>query len=396
MIRRAMAEKLRFLASKFPVVSVIGPRQSGKTTLVRDVFSRMDYVSLEDLDTREFALNDPRGFLATYNKGAVIDEVQRAPKLFSYIQTAVDSRNKTGQFILTGSQNILLGENLSQTLAGRAAILKLLPLSLEELKNTAYELPSAEDYIFTGFYPRIYDKKIAPVDWYPNYIQTYVERDVRLIKNISDLNVFQRFVRMCAGRIGQMLNLSSLGNDCGITHNTARAWLSILETSYLVFLIRPYYKNFNKRLVKMPKLYFYDTGLACSLLGIQNRQQLETHYLKGSLFESFVLAEIVKNRFNEGLEHNCYYWRDKSGNEIDCLIETGGSLVQVEIKSGKTIVDDFFEGLRYWDKLADRNSKNLYLIYNGEEDQRRTFATVLGWKSITSIFKKANGYDSRG
>lgn len=391
-----MAEKLRFLASKFPVVSVIGPRQSGKTTLVRDVFSRMDYVSLEDLDTREFALNDPRGFLATYNKGAVIDEVQRAPKLFSYIQTAVDSRSKTGQFILTGSQNILLGENLSQTLAGRAAILKLLPLSLEELKNTAYELPSAEDYIFTGFYPRIYDKKIAPVDWYPNYIQTYVERDVRLIKNISDLNVFQRFVRMCAGRIGQMLNLSSLGNDCGITHNTARAWLSILETSYLVFLIRPYYKNFNKRLVKMPKLYFYDTGLACSLLGIQNRQQLETHYLKGSLFESFVLAEIVKNRFNEGLEHNCYYWRDKSGNEIDCLIETGGSLVQVEIKSGKTIVDDFFEGLRYWDKLADRNSKNLYLIYNGEEDQRRTFATVLGWKSITSIFKKANGYDSRG
>jgi len=356
----------------------------------------MDYVSLEDLDTREFALNDPRGFLATYNKGAVIDEVQRAPKLFSYIQTAVDSRSKTGQFILTGSQNILLGENLSQTLAGRAAILKLLPLSLEELKNTAYELPSAEDYIFTGFYPRIYDKKIAPVDWYPNYIQTYVERDVRLIKNISDLIVFQRFVRMCAGRIGQMLNLSSLGNDCGITHNTARAWLSILETSYLVFLIRPYYKNFNKRLVKMPKLYFYDTGLACSLLGIQNRQQLETHYLKGSLFESFVLAEIVKNRFNEGLEHNCYYWRDKSGNEIDCLIETGGSLVQVEIKSGKTIVDDFFEGLRYWDKLADRNSKNLYLIYNGEEDQRRTFATVLGWKSITSIFKKANGYDSRG
>ncbi len=241
MIKRTMAEKSRFLASKFPVVSVTGPRQSGKTTLVRDTFAGMDYVSLEELDAREFALGDPRGFLATYGKGAIIDEVQRVPDLLSYIQTAIDSRNVAGRFILTGSQNILLGENISQTLAGRVAILKLLPLSLEELKDTAYELPAAEDYMFTGFYPRIYDQKIAPADWYPNYTQTYVERDVRLIKNVSDLNAFQRFVRMCAGRIGQVLNLSSLGNDCGVTHNTARAWLSILEASHLVFLLRPYY-----------------------------------------------------------------------------------------------------------------------------------------------------------
>lgn len=382
-----MAEKLRFLASKFPVVSVTGPRQSGKTTLVRNTFTEMDYVSLEELDAREFALGDPRGFLATYDKGTVIDEVQRVPDLFSYIQTMVDSKNVAGRFILTGSQNILLGENILQTLAGRVAILKLLPLSLEELKATAYALPAAEDYIFAGFYPRIYDKKIAPTDWYPNYIQTYVERDVRLIKNVSDLNAFQRFIRMCAGRIGQVLNLSSLGNDCGITHNTAKAWLSILDASYLVFLLRPYYRSFNKRLVKMPKLYFFDTGLACSLLGIQDEQQLKTHYLKGSLFESFVLSEIVKHRFNRGLEHNCYYWRDKSGNEIDCIIEAGGSLIQVEVKSGGTIADDFFEGLRYWDKLADKKDRNPHLIYNGEEDQKRSYATVVGWKNIASIFE---------
>lgn len=386
-----MAEKLRFLASKFPVVSVTGPRQSGKTTLVRGTFAEMDYVSLEELDARAFALGDPRGFLATYGKGAIIDEVQRVPDLLSYIQTAVDGKNVAGRFILTGSQNILLGENISQTLAGRVAILKLLPLSLEELKDTPYELPAAEDYMFTGFYPRIYDQRIAPADWYPNYIQTYVERDVRLIKNVSDLNAFQRFVRMCAGRIGQVLNLSSLGNDCGVTHNTTRAWLSILEASYLVFLLRPYYRNFNKRLVKMPKLYFYDTGLACSLLGIQNGQQLKTHYLKGSLFESFVLSEIVKHRLNRGLEHNCYYWRDKSGNEIDCIIEAGGSLIQVEVKSGGTIVDDFFEGLRYWDKLADKKDTNPYLIYNGRENQKRSYATVVGWKDITSIFKGKDG-----
>jgi hypothetical protein len=383
-----MAGKLRGLAAKFPVVSVIGPRQSGKTTLVKNVFSGKDYVSLEDLDTREFALNDPRGFLSSHDKGAVIDEVQRAPNLFSYIQTVVDGQNKAGQFILTGSQNILLQENLSQTLAGRVAILRLLPFSIEELKNTKFKLAKPEEYIFKGLYPRLYDKKIAPGDWYPNYIQTYVERDVRLIKNISDLSAFQKFVRMCAGRIGQVLNLSSLGNDCGITHNTAKSWLSVLEATYLVFLIRPYRRNLNKRLIKMPKLYFYDTGLACSLLGIQNVAQLDTHYLKGSLFESFAFSEIVKDRFNRGMEHNCFYWRDKTGNEIDCIIETGDLMLPVEIKAGKTIAEDFFAGLKYWDKLAGRSSKDAYLIYGGNENQKRASAAVVSWKNITSIFAK--------
>jgi predicted AAA+ superfamily ATPase len=387
MIKRIMAVKLKKLASKLPVVSVIGPRQSGKTTLVRNVFADMDYVSLEDLDTREFAISDPRGFLASHNRGVVIDEVQRVPHLFSYIQTAVDSKDKSGQFILTGSQNILLQENLSQTLAGRVAILRLLPLSIEELKNTNYDLNSSEEYLFKGLYPRIYDKKIGPADWYPNYVQTYVERDVRLIKNISDLNAFQRFVRMCAGRTGQCLNLSSLGNDCGITHNTAKSWLSVLEATYLVFLIQPYYRSLNKRLIKMPKLYFYDTGLACSLLGVQSVAQLNTHYLKGSLFESFVISEIVKHRFNRGMEHNCFYWRDKKGNEIDCIIETVDSVLRLEIKAGKTIAEDFFVGLRYWDKLAGKAGGNAYVVYGGDENQKRTSASVVSWKNITSIFR---------
>ncbi|MBN2831606.1 MAG: ATP-binding protein [Candidatus Omnitrophica bacterium] len=387
MVKRALAKKLKGLALKFPVVSIVGPRQSGKTTLVKSVFPDKEYVNLENLDTREFALNDPRGFLATYNKGAIIDEAQRAPALFSYIQAAVDRSNKAGRFILTGSQNILLQENISQTLAGRVAILKLLPFSLEELKNTRYEPDSAEEYIFTGAYPRIYDKKIDPHDWYPNYIQTYIERDVRLIKNIPDLNTFQKFIKLCAGRIGQVLNLLSLGNDCGIAHNTAKSWISVLESTYIVFLLRPYHKNFNKRLIKMPKLYFYDTGLACSLLGIENKKQLSTHYSGGSLFESFALSEIIKHRFNRGLEPRCYYLRDRTGNEVDCIMEKDKSLLSIEVKFSKTIADDFFNGLKYWSKVAGKTNSRPYLIYNGKEHQKRSFGEVISWKNISSLIK---------
>jgi len=386
MINRIISNKLKKLASKFPVVSLVGPRQSGKTTLVRNIFPKLDYVSLEDLDMRDFALRDPKGFLASYKKGVILDEVQRIPNIFSYIQTIVDEKNVPCQFILTGSQNILLQENLSQSLSGRVAILKLLPLSFEELKNSQKKIGPIEQYLFNGFYPRIYDKKIAAVDWYPNYIQTYIERDVRLIKNIGDLSAFQRFIKMCAGRIGQILNLSSLGNECGISHNTVKSWLSILESSYIIFLLKPYYKNFNKRLIKMPKLYFYDTGLACSLLGIQNEKQLSTHYIKGGLFESFVISEIFKKSFNFGAEPNCYYWRDKSGNEIDCLIDEGGKLSQIEIKAGKTISSDFFVGLQYWKKIAGENRTNFYIIYGGNKDQKRTDAKIINWKNILVMF----------
>jgi predicted AAA+ superfamily ATPase len=385
MIKRIISDKLKKLSLKFPVVSVVGPRQSGKTTLAKSVFPKADYVSLEDPDIREFAVKDPRGFLANHNKSVIIDEVQRVPNLFSYIQSIVDKKKTAGQFILTGSQNILLHQNISQTLAGRVAILKLLPFSLEELENSVYKMKQSEEYMIKGFYPRIYDKRIQPADWYPNYIQTYVERDVRLIKNISDLMTFQKFVKMCAGRIGQILNLSSLGNDCGINHNTAKDWLSILESSYIIFLLKPYYKNFNKRLIKMPKLYFYDTGLASSLLGIQNKNQLNTHYLKGSLFESFILSEMVKNMFNKGIEPNYYYWRDKVGHEIDCIAEKANGTLQIEIKSGKTIADDYFIGLKYWAKLTKNGNKNSYLIYNGDEDQKRTYANVVSWNNISRM-----------
>ena len=296
---------------------------------------------------------------------------------------SLTKKNTAGNFILTGSQNFLFRENISQTLAGRTAILNLLPLSLAELKKTPYALKNSEDYIFKGFYPRIYDKKISPADWYPNYIQTYVERDVRLIKNISDLNAFQEFIRLCAGRSGQILNLSSLGNDCGINHNTAKSWLSILEFSYLVFLLKPYYKNFNKRLIKMPKLYFYDTGLACSLLGIQNEKQLATHYLKGGLFETLIISEIMKNSFNKGVVPHCYYWRDKTGHEIDCLIEKGNSVVPIEIKSGKTITDDFFTGLKHWRKITNGEISRPLVVYGGEENQKRTAGNVISWKRMT-------------
>jgi len=386
-IKRDLSHTLKRLSSKFPVVSVVCPRQSGKTTLVRNVFPKLAYISLEDMDTREFALQDPRGFLSNYRNGVILDEVQRVPALFSYIQTLVDQKNTTGNFILTGSQNFLFQEKISQTLAGRTAILNLLPLSLAELEKTPYALKSSEDYIFQGFYHRIYDKKIFPGDWYPNYIQTYVERDVRLIKNISDLNTFQKFIRLCAGRSGQILNLSSLGNDCGITHNTAKNWLSILESSYLVFLLKPYYKNFSKRLIKMPKLYFYDTGLVCSLLGIQNEKQLATNYLKGGLFETLIISEIMKNSFNKGMVPDCYYWRDKTGHEIDCLIEKGNSVIPIEIKSGKTITDDFFAGLKHWRKITGGGTSRPLVVYGGEENQKRTAGNVISWKRLDSILR---------
>lgn len=387
MIKRTLSKKLKQLASKFSILSIVGSRQSGKTTLVRSVFPKADYVNLEDLDSREFALRDPRGFLSTYNKEVIIDEAQRVPELFSYIQTESDKRRKTGRFILTGSQNFLLHEKISQSLAGRVAMLKLLPFSVAEISGSKYELSEISDYIFTGFYPGIYDKEIDPMDWYPNYIQTFVERDVRLIKNISDLNTFQKFLKLCAGRTGQILNLSSLGNDCGITHNTAKSWLSILEASYVIFLLKPYYKNFNKRLVKMPKLYFYDTGLVCSLMNIQNAVQLTSHYLYGSLFETFVLSEIIKYRFNRGTEHNCYYWRDKTGNELDCIVDMPDGSFQVEIKSSKTIAEDFFDGFRYWNNIAGNAGKRACLVYGGSENQKRSIADIISWKNIPSIFE---------
>lgn len=270
MISRLLQKKLEALAQKLPVVAILGPRQSGKTTLSRMVFGNYAYVSLENLDSRTFAQEDPRSFLDTYAKeGVIFDEIQHVPLLLSYIQTWVDEWQKPGQFILTGSQNFLINEAITQTLAGRIAILNLLPLSVDELAAANLLPAQSEECMFLGGYPRIYAKEIAPEDWYPNYIQTYIERDVRQVKNVHDLAVFQRFLKLCAGRIGQLINFSSLANDCDVSLSTVKSWLSLLEQSFIIFLLRPHHANFSKRLVKTPKLYFVDTGLACTLLEIQ-------------------------------------------------------------------------------------------------------------------------------
>jgi Predicted ATPase (AAA+ superfamily) len=384
MIYRILTKKLLSLAKQFPVLGIIGPRQSGKTTLAKELFSHLPYVTLEDLDERFLAQSDTRAFLDRYPKGAVIDEVQNAPEVFSYLQAIVDQNQTPGQFILTGSQNFTLSANISQTLAGRIALLSLLPLSIEELKASNYESSDLDTLIFKGGYPRIYNNEINPVDWYPNYIRTYVERDVRQIKNISDLNRFQAFLKLCSGRIGQILNLSSLANDCGISHVTARQWLSILESSYLVYLLPPHFQNFSKRLIKMPKIYFYDTGLACSLLGIESKKQLENHYLRGGLTENLVINEIMKSRFNQGKQSNLYFWRDKVGHEIDCIYDIAGRLIPIEIKSSKTLSTDHFKNLHYFQRLT--HGKLGILCYTGKiESVQQDIHTVNFSNIITKI-----------
>src|SRR3989339_744434 len=367
-----------------PIVAVLGPRQSGKTTLVKELFPNYPYVNLEALDVRDYAQSDPRGFLADYPNGAIFDEAQNVPELFSYLQVVADERgsNKPGQFIITGSQNFLLLEQITQSLAGRIALLNLLPLSLEELGLTSYKNNSLEQFLVDGGYPRLYQNHLQPVDIYPDYIQTYIERDIRKIKNVHDLNTFQRFLKLCASCTGQLLNLSSLANDCGITHNTAKSWISLLETSFIIHLLRPYHSNTGKQLIKSPKLYFYDTGLACSLLNIKDSEQLKTHYIRGHLFETLVISEIVKYYYNHGEKPDIYFWRDKTGNELDCLIKHGEKLTPLEIKSGKTVVADYFNGLNYWNKLNNSDPKNSQVLYGGDQNQQRKQGNISSWRDL--------------
>ncbi len=386
-IRRDAEEKIRSLALGFPAVSVIGPRQSGKTTLVRSVFPELPYVLLEDPDTRAFAEEDPRSFLAQYEKtGAVFDEVQRVPELFSYLQGVLDAHTGPGRFILTGSQNFLMMEQISQSLAGRVGIVKLLPLSMRELASAGIETGRYEDLIYAGLFPRPYSSNIHPADFYSSYIQTYLERDLRLLKQVQSLSAFQTFMKMCAYRSGQVVNYSSLANDCGISHNTAKEWLSLLETSLLIVLIRPHHKNFNKRLVKMPKLYFTDPGLACHLAGIQSADDLSYHPLKGGLFESLIISEFLKFRFNRGKASNLYFWRDKLGHEIDCIIEYDGwDPIPVEIKSGRTASSDFFKEITYWNRLSGNTPDRSFVVYGGDQSQRRTAGQLVGYRELEPV-----------
>ncbi len=381
MIERTLADKMAALAQKFQVITLTGPRQSGKTTLVKSVFPNLPYVSLEEPDIRQIALNDPRGFLANYPAGAVLDEIQNSPELFSYLQRLVDEDRQI-RFILTGSSNFLLMEKISQTLAGRTAVLHLLPFSLVELN------PGADPYerlIFKGQYPRIYDRDLAPTDFYPSYIQTYVERDVRLIKNIGDINAFIQFAQLCAGRIGQLLNMAGLASDAGISPNTARSWLSILETSYILYRLQPYHRNFNKRLVKSPKLYFYDTGVACSLLGIRAEDQVAFHYLRGSLFENLVINEFIKRNFNRGENRLPYFWQDNHGKEIDCLLVDGENITPIEIKSAKTVSDSYFDNLKSWRSLAGLPEDRGYVVYGGDQSLRTSAGSLISWRDLEQI-----------
>ncbi len=376
---RNIYNRLCYFTEKFPVVTLTGPRQSGKSTLLRTSFPNYNYISLEEPDIRLMAENDPKGFLSNLEGKTIIDEVQYVPDLFSYIQTRVDNENIPGMYILSGSQNFLLMQRITQTLAGRTAILKLLPFSYSEIKALD-KGKSIDDLILYGGYPRIYDKNILPDEFYPHYIQTYVERDVRQLRNITDLSLFIRFLKLCAGRIGQLLNLSSLANDCGINVATAQAWISLLETSYIVFQLKPYYKNFNKRLVKSSKLYFYDTGLACSLLSIEKSEQVNTHYLRGELFENWIIAEYIKQSYAKAKEPSIYFWRDSNGREIDLLVERGGTLEAFEIKSSSTMNPDHFKGLRHWQEISGSLPASCHVIYTGEMSFKNSYGNYIPWQ----------------
>lgn len=385
MIKRRAGGRLKALARGFPVVVVTGPRQSGKTTLARWAFPKKPYASLEDPDEASFAREDPRGFLERFPNGAVLDEVQRCPDLFSYVQTIVDTDGRSGLFILTGSQQFGLLSRISQTLAGRAGLLRLLPLSIDELWGAGRLPRNLDDVLLKGFYPSVHVRRVSHADWYSSYMSTYVERDVRQVIQIRDLTAFQRFVRMCAARTGLLLNLSTLGAECGITHNTAKAWLSVLEASYVVFTMTPFHSNYGKRLVKTPKVYFLDTGFAAWLMGIRDTKQIAFHPLRGELFETLVVGELLKSSWNSGSDLSFHFWRDHVGQEVDIVFESNGLAHPIEVKSGKTLSEDSFTGLRRFAILAGSKAGDPALVFGGDSSQTRNGITVSSWRNVSRL-----------
>ena len=396
-IPRHMAKPLKLAALRYPVITLTGPRQSGKTTLVKATFPGAGYVSLEALDQRAFATEDPRGFLHQFKGQVILDEVQRTPNLFSYIQGIVDESPENGRFILTGSQNFVLLNKISQSLAGRCAVLHLLPLTLAEvtgreavmagsLGKISAKVPQASGKLFEtlhqGFYPRVHHAQADAGDWLANYTRTYIERDVREVLNIGDTDAFFLFLRLCAGRAGQLLNLTSLAADCGISHTTARRWLSLLEAGFIAFQLRPYHRNYNRRLTKSPKLYFYDSGLLCYLLRIRSAENLATHASRGAVFENFVVAELIKNCFNSGGEPDLYFWRDSTGHEVDVLVETDDIPLPLEVKSSETIATDFLDGLNFWRQLAGSPKAPAALVYGGDASYMRSGVAVHSWRDL--------------
>jgi predicted AAA+ superfamily ATPase len=382
MIPRQAAATLQTLAKGYPVLAITGPRQSGKTTIAKSAFPDKPYVSLEDGDTRSFANEDPRGFLSRFPDGAILDEAQRCPGLFSYLQTRVDGKQRMGEFVLTGSQQFGLLSSITQTLAGRVGLVQLLPFSMQELQAAKAAPAQLDDQLWRGLYPPIYDRALNPAQWFSNYVMTYVERDVRQIIEVQNLSLFQRFLKMCAARCGQLLNMSSMANDCGVSHKTIGAWLSVLEAGYVIFLLQPHHQNFGKRLVKTPKLYFFDTGLAAYLMGIQDADHLAIHSARGALFENLVIVEFMKRRFNQGLASNLYFWRNSTGEEVDLVLEVGEQLQPVEIKSGQTFHADFLTGLQKWGRYAGTTSLPPRLVYGGDTSMLRSGVSVESWRDL--------------
>lgn len=368
-IKRELQKELLSLSRKYPVVTVTGPRQSGKTTLIRHAFPALPFYSMEDPDVRELALADPRAFLGKTAKGAVLDEIQQAPELLSYLQGMIDKPKNRAKFILSGSQQFELTRHVTQSLAGRTALLRLLPLSIDEIENGRSRKTSVEQYMLKGFYPRIYDKRLNPTKAYKAYFETYIQRDLRQLIHVKDLRLFRKFVRLCAGRIGGLTVASSLANDVGVSIQTIQSWLSVLEASYIIYFLEPYYENIGKRLIKSPKLYFCDVGLAAYLLGIENKNQIDRDPLRGRLVENLVIMEIVKKRYNQGLDANVFFYRDNHENEVDLIYKSGNSLVPAEVKAASTFHKDFLKGLRYIKKILPHRIKKGYVIYTGTREQ---------------------------
>lgn len=368
-LKREASSELLSLSKEFPVVGVTGPRQSGKTTLVKMVFPDLPYINLERPDLREVALSDPVSLLKKYQDGAIFDEAQLAPELFSYIQDFVDNNPKNGRFVLTGSSQFKLHEKISQSLAGRIGLLSLLPLTLDELKQAQTDFGAPNDLLVQGFFPKIYAQNASYEKTYRNYIETYLEKDVRLLINIKDISNFSRFLKLCAGRVGTELNYASLANDLGVSVNTIRNWISALEASYIIYLLPPYYENFGKRLVKSPKLYFTDVGLACHLLDIHTPNQVDRDPLRGSLIENLCVIEILKYRFNLGKTPNIYFWRDNNQNEVDLIFKTGNDLIPIEIKASQTFHSRFLKHLKYFENLVQTRCPRGYVLYAGDLEQ---------------------------
>lgn len=387
--KRELSQKLKRF-SKFPVVALLGPRQSGKSTLARHFFKRHRFLSLEDIETREFAKNDAKGFLQAHeNKyGLILDEFQYVPDLLSYIQVEVDAKKRPGYFVLTGSQNFLMNQAISQSLAGRVGILTLLPLCISEMKS-AKLITSLEDAIYNGGYPRLYAEEFLAQEAYPSYISTYIQKDVRQLINVGDIGVFEKFMSLCAGRIAQELNVTDLATQVGVDRRTVVKWLSILESSYIIFLLKPYFNNFGKRVTKTPKLYFYDTGIACSLLRLRSAQNLQLSPFKGPLFENFIIADFYKQYHNLAIQPPLYFWRDLNGRfEVDCLVDLGNFLVPIELKSGQTAITHFFDGLRAWQEIAQERGLKGYVVYAGQNAQPRAIGNLIGWQAAGQLIKK--------